>query len=538
MVLVPATAEMDDLRRETTLAGQEVLRQAAADDFGAVTPSVYETSRILRTARWLAGHGSRLRFVVRSQNPDGSWGQPDGYDLVPTLAATEALLAELREPPAEGAPTRGELLACATAGLRALRRWLDRPAQPPPDTIGVETLAPWLIAEINGQLARLVTDPVAGLDGWEGAALPPLAGLDDGVRHALREAVRGGHGLPHKYWHGLEVLGSEARRAPFVHPTAGVVGSSPAATAAWLGPAPPADDPSARYLDALQRRHGGPVPGVAPITVFERAWVVCSLAGSGMTVVPPPSVVEHLRGALGPTGAPAGSSLMTDADDTAGVLHALALAGWPQTSACLRAYQGNEYFLCIVGERTPSTSTNAHVLDALLDDVALDAWHRPHAAIGTVTDWLLAQQDADGSWLDKWHASRYYATACAVLALRRVRSRAAAHASRRAVGWVLRTQRPDGSWGRWTGTAEETAYGVQVLLSEPDGVTEPVARAALEGLRFLAAHRRGGVTDAPLWHDKDLYTPVTVVAAATLAAMYQAASCPQVRRLSTQLAVA
>ena len=77
----------------------------------------------------------------------------------PTLAATEALLAELGEPAREG-PARGELLASATAGLRALRRWLGAgPAVPVPDTIGVETLGSWLLGEINGLLAGLAIDP-------------------------------------------------------------------------------------------------------------------------------------------------------------------------------------------------------------------------------------------------------------------------------------------------------------------------------------------------------------------------------------------
>ncbi len=102
---------------------------------------------------------ARLRFLIDEQHSDGTWGQPDGYALVPTLAATEALLAELGEPAREG-PARGELLASATAGLRALRRWLGAgPAVPVPDTIGVETLGSWLLGEINGLLAGLAIDP-------------------------------------------------------------------------------------------------------------------------------------------------------------------------------------------------------------------------------------------------------------------------------------------------------------------------------------------------------------------------------------------
>ncbi len=160
LALTLAIAAMDEWLRDEAAEAGALLARIAEDDQGAVSPSVYETSRLVRTARWLRGHGARLRFLIDEQHSDGTWGgQPDGYALVPTLAATEALLAELGEPAREG-PARGELLASATAGLRALRRWLGAgPAVPVPDTIGVETLGSWLLGEINGLLAGLAIDP-------------------------------------------------------------------------------------------------------------------------------------------------------------------------------------------------------------------------------------------------------------------------------------------------------------------------------------------------------------------------------------------
>ncbi|GAB3940228.1 hypothetical protein GCM10027614_23560 [Micromonospora vulcania] len=81
---------------------------------------------------------------------------------------------------------------------------------------------------------------------------------------------------------------------------------------------------------------------------------------------------------------------------------------------------------------------------------------------------------------------------------------------------MVATQRADGSWGRWAGTVEETAYALHVLLGV-DGPARPgVGEAVGRGLRHLA--------DAddhhhypPLWHDKDLYTPVLIVRATILA---------------------
>jgi squalene cyclase len=58
----------------------------------------------------------------------------------------------------------------------------------------------------------------------------------------------------------------------------------------------------------------------------------------------------------------------------------------------------------------------------------------------------------------------YYATACCAAALGSYGGVTAQPTLRKAVEWVLDTQRADGSWGRWTGTYEETAYAVHILL--------------------------------------------------------------------------
>jgi halimadienyl-diphosphate synthase len=85
------------------------------------------------------------------------------------------------------------------------------------------------------------------------------------------------------------------------------------------------------------------------------------------------------------------------------------------------------------------------------------------------------------------------------------------------VRWVLATQRVNGSWGRWQGTAEETAYAVQVLLGAAPR-SDRTARAAARGLAYLSSVD-GVAADPPLWHDKDLYTPTAIVRAAVLAAV-------------------
>jgi halimadienyl-diphosphate synthase len=464
-------------------AARALLAGLLGQPWGQVGGSAYETGRVVSLAPWLAGHRDRVAFLVATQRPDGGWGGPGGYAIVPTLSATEALLDE---PAAAGA---------ADKGLRALFRWLGGDATTGvPDTPAVELIAPALVGAINRRLER-----VPG--GWWGSGRLGLPSNVDGSTRARLDAMLAGGGrLPEKFLHCLEVIGVGGNVSP-VGP--GTVGASPAATAAWLGNR--RNHPARRYLAEVVRRYGGGVPCAVPVTTFERAWVLTSLAGAGIDVPAPAGLVGDLAASVGARGAPAGPGLPPDADTTAVVLSAL---GLPAVDV-LGRYETDTHFCTWPGERGFSTSTNAHVLDAL---AGVPARHR--ATIRKLTECLVAHQHADGSWTDRWHASPYYATACCALALARLGADRPVPALRRAVRWVLATQRTDGSWGRWSGTAEETAYALRTLLLF--GATE---HAIVRGYRYLVAADEQ--PDHPaLWHDKDLYAPHAIIKAAILAAQY------------------
>jgi hypothetical protein len=263
------------------------------------------------------------------------------------------------------------------------------------------------------------------------------------------------------------------------------------------------------------------VPSVIPITVFERAWVLNALAAAGIRAAVPAELVAGLVASLGIRGTPGGAGLPPDADTTSAVLFCLGQRGMPADVDCLLAYQTGTHFCTWPGERTPSTTANAHVLEAFGSQT--DPGSRYLPIIRKLSGWLSDQQRPDGSWIDKWHASPYYATTCCALALHRFGPDRSAPALAKAIEWVLSTQHTDGSWGRWGGTAEETAYAIQLLLlagPAPDGpVTDSrVAAAAARGHRFLRLTVHQPQHPA-LWHDKDLYLPAAVVRAATLSAM-------------------
>jgi halimadienyl-diphosphate synthase len=317
--------------------------------------------------------------------------------------------------------------------------------------------------------------------------------------------------------------------APFVHPVGGAVGCSPAATAAWVQER--AGCPAAvGYLEAVQGRGRGPVPAVTPVTLFERAWVLAALTAAGVGVRVPPGLVSGVHAAFGECGVAAGPGLPPDCDDTAVALYALAQLGRPRSLDYLLAYQVGAHFSCFPDERTPSVSTNAHVLQAFGRYLEHDVpgRFRYQAALGQLSGWLRDCQEAEGSWWDKWHASPYYATACCAATLHRYSRSASAATVSKAVEWLLESQREDGSWGRWSGTHEETAYAVQTLLQTClHRADNAVEQAAARGCVFLQRPTEDH-DHPPLWHGKDLYTPTRVVQAEGLAALHLAHTNPHV----------
>ncbi|MGH3382380.1 MAG: prenyltransferase/squalene oxidase repeat-containing protein [Actinoallomurus sp.] len=533
-------AQADPPVTAVPVTGAEIAAEAAAlvaglvdEPWGQVSASVYETGRLVALSPGLTGHDRRVDHLLRTQRPDGGWGSPEpGYALVPTLSATDALLSTLR------AGALGAEDVAATVGLRTLFRWLRGPGaltrSDLPDLPAIELIVPSLVASINRRLDEL-PDPPQGAGWWPGTErLHSPAGIDGTPLELIRGRLAAGHRVPQKLLHALEVAGDAAQGHPLIRPeTTGTVGASPAATAAWLGDPAGAGSPARRFLEDAVRRHDGPVPCGLPVTVFERAWVLGWLARSGVPVSPPAELAESLAASLGATGTAAAAGLPQDADTTAGALYALALAGRPQPPDPLWAFEADEpagHFCTWPGEEGVSVSTNAHVLEAFGQYLRTAGTGGTREAarrmktVARVAGWLRDRQREDGSWHDRWHASPYYATSCAALALRSFGGRESAAAVDRAVRWVLDTQRPDGSWGHWAGTAEETAYAVQILLPagrgrDDGGLEDELRRSAVRGCDHLIRSPRG--VDGPaLWHDKDLYQPTAIVHAAILAALH------------------
>ncbi|MFB9880420.1 prenyltransferase/squalene oxidase repeat-containing protein [Planobispora siamensis] len=547
---------------------RELVAGLLAEPWGRVSASPYETGRVVSLAPWLAGHAGRVDYLLDAQRADGAWGPPGGYALVPTLSAVEALLAELRREASHADP--GLLAKAAARGLEALQEG-PYGGTPLPDLPAIELIVPSLLDLIEGHLEAGL--PGEGRPGGRGPELPP--GMGKARLTSVRALLASGAAVPQKLVHALEIAGHEAAAACGVAPTPmpgamAAVGASPAASAAWLaarygareqasvheatpygsqdrraadGAVPDGPERSEReaavrrYLEAVVARSGGPVPCAFPITLFERGWTLSWLRRAGVPVDVPPELAASLREALAPEGAATGPGLPADADTTSVALHALALLGEPHEPRGLWSFETETHFCTWRGEEGMSPTTNAHVLDAFGEYVRRRGGEPRHTAVvAKLSAWLRGLQRGDGSWPDRWHASPYYATACCAIALHEFGGPESAGAVGRAVDWVLGGQRPDGSWGRWEGTAEETAYALQTLLltGSPAGSPATSLAGALTG---APAGDRPGPRDAvergyrrllelrdrqapPLWVDKDLYLPVTIVRAAVLGALH------------------
>jgi halimadienyl-diphosphate synthase len=483
-------------------AARQLVADLALDPWGSVSPSAYETGRLVVIAPWLDGHRQRIDYLLATQRADGGWGGPGAYAMVPTLSATEALLAA-----ADGAD------AAADRGLRALGGWLREPGPAIPDMPAIELIVPALTASINERLDQLGRP-----------RLPVPQAIGGATLERIRAFLAAGGAPPEKLLHAWEVVGSLPAHALDAG-ASGPVGGSPAATAAWLRDRG-GSEPAWRYLAQAARHQEGPVPCAAPITVFEHAWVLNWLAEAGIPVEVPERLLRDLDAAVGPHGAAAGPGLPLDADTTAVALSALTQFGMPREPDSLWAYELPSHFCTWQGEDGQSVSVNAHVLEAFGHYLGTGPGRaEPYeAAMRRLSAWLVARQDPDGSWSDRWHASPFYATACCALALARFgHGAAAADAVGRAVDWVLSTQRPDGSWGLWQATGEETAYAMRILLTGTGGRAErAIAKGYIHLSRAVQADPVIGTGDPPMWHDKDLYSPVAIIRAAVLAALHQA----------------
>jgi squalene-hopene/tetraprenyl-beta-curcumene cyclase len=99
--------------------------------------------------------------------------------------------------------------------------------------------------------------------------------------------------------------------------------------------------------------------------------------------------------------------------------------------------------ICDFGKVTdePSADVTAHALEALVHE----AGYGPSTESGL--EWLLSEQEADGSWFGRWGVNHVYGTGAAVPALEACGLPPGHPAIRRALAWLDSVQQPSGAFG-------------------------------------------------------------------------------------------
>jgi squalene-hopene/tetraprenyl-beta-curcumene cyclase len=119
----------------------------------------------------------------------------------------------------------------------------------------------------------------------------------------------------------------------------------------------------------------------------------------------------------------------------------------------------------------PSADVTAHVVEILAGEGLL-----AHPRLRSGIEFLLREQEPDGSWFGRWGANHIYGTGAAVPALVAAGVQTGHPAIRRAVGWLGSIQNEDGGFGEdlrsysdiaWRGrgasTASQTAWALLAL---------------------------------------------------------------------------
>jgi squalene-hopene/tetraprenyl-beta-curcumene cyclase len=150
---------------------------------------------------------------------------------------------------------------------------------------------------------------------------------------------------------------------------------------------------------------------------------------------------------------------------------------------------------CDFGKVTdePSADVTAHALEAL----APAGGYEGEVARGL--DWLLAEQEADGSWFGRWGVNHVYGTGAALPALEACGVPRSHPAVRRAVAWLDAVQNDEGGFGedilsyrdpalrgRGRSTPSQTAWALLAYAA----AGEQASTAARRALGFLCNSQR------------------------------------------------
>lgn len=473
---------------------------------GRMNPSPYDIAWLARVPS-AEGKGERwpelVDWLIEHQWPDGSWGGAIRYyhdRILCTLMAIIALKEKEQAHHAAQTIQRGEIYVW---------RNLHFLHQDPVELVGFELIFPTLLA----QARTLGLDVPSHSCGYGAVRAAKLRLLPEDALYSPATSVA----------FSLEFLGAKGepeRLSRLVGP-GGSIANSPATTAYLLlqgGNTHAAAD----YLEKMRRQPGG-IPHFYPLRIFEAAWVLEHLTFGGLLLnesnLVQQALWDELESALGKDGVSMDPEFgIKDGDTTAVTARILALGGRRVDPAILHRFEDPEtrIFRTFRFERNASVSTNAHALEAL---ALMPEYPDRQEVWDRVVTLLLASRRYQSYWIDKWHASPYYATSHVLISLLHSDEPLVSECIG-SVEWLVHMQRSDGSWGHFSrGTAEETSYALLALLHYHRRFNTVNVKVLRRGAAYLWQASETDLAFPDLWIAKSLFAPEGVIKAANLAAM-------------------
>ena len=161
--------------------------------------------------------------------------------------------------------------------------------------------------------------------------------------------------------------------------------------------------------------------------------------------------------------------------------------GWGAFDVDNEAFWLYKLPFCDFGKVTdePTADVTAHALEALAPERGYDE------SVRRGLDWLLAEQEDDGSWFGRWGVNHVYGTGAALPGLEACGIEPAHPAFRRAVAWLDSVQNEDGGFGEdirsyadpaWRGrgvsTPSQTAWALLAYVAASEADSQAAHRAA------------------------------------------------------------